>query len=246
MMQGIRLAVCDDEPFAAKVEGGAVKKAFAEWGISVQMKIFNSTFALEEAMQREEFDLLVIDIMMPHENGFAFVKKLREGGNPIDVIFVSNNEDKVFDSFRLTPLAFIRKNNLIQDTFVTVQTYVESGRLQKKEEKYSFVYQRAIRSVPIGDILYIEGRRHLQELHAIDGEVLSVNKTMAEIEEDLSAYAFARIHRGFLVNFEHVRSIHRDGVRLDNGEQIPISRDLVKEIKEKYMYFLQGKDVAIF
>ena len=245
-MQNIKLAICDDEPIAAQVEGSAIKKAFNEHGINVQMKIFNSVFCLEDVMRQEDFDLLVIDIMMPHENGFSFVKRLREKGNKIDVIFVSSNEDKVFDSFRLTPFAFIRKSNLIHDTLVTVKTYVEAGHAKKKEEKYSFTCNRNIRSVSVNDIVYVENQRHSQEIHLLDGNIFAVNKTMADLEDELSAYSFARVQRGFIVNFEHVRSINRDGISLDNGEHIPISRDLVKNIKEKYMYFLQGKDITIF
>lgn len=51
--------------------------------------------AAEQAMQSNDFDIMVLDMMMPGENGLDFCKRLRSNDNNIPIIMLSAQGDDV-------------------------------------------------------------------------------------------------------------------------------------------------------
>lgn len=51
--------------------------------------------ALNRIMQRERVDLLVLDLMLPGENGLSICKRLRDGGNKIPIIMLTAKGEDV-------------------------------------------------------------------------------------------------------------------------------------------------------
>ena len=61
---------------------------------------------------KEDFDILFLDIDMPDISGLEVAKKLREKGSDIILIFISAHEQYVFDSIEYNPFRYIRKNRV--------------------------------------------------------------------------------------------------------------------------------------
>jgi DNA-binding response OmpR family regulator len=43
-----------------------------------------------KATEKEKFDVIIVDIIMPKMNGYDFIKKVREKGNAVPIIVSSN------------------------------------------------------------------------------------------------------------------------------------------------------------
>ena len=54
-----------------------------------------NTSEADKIMQNNLFDAMILDMMMPGENGFDFCKRLRAQGNPIPIIMLSAQGDDV-------------------------------------------------------------------------------------------------------------------------------------------------------
>ncbi len=65
-----------------------------------ELKIFAFTVAeeAEETIEKEKPDLIILDILLPKEDGLTFLERLRNKGDNTPVIILSNFEDK---SYRL-------------------------------------------------------------------------------------------------------------------------------------------------
>src|ERR1700682_4384213 len=50
---------------------------------------------MDRQLRRARYDLMLLDVMMPGENGFAVCRRLREGGNGISVIMLTAKGDDV-------------------------------------------------------------------------------------------------------------------------------------------------------
>ena len=62
---------------------------------------------------------------MPGMDGITFIKT--PGGNSrIQIIFVSNREDKVFDALRTNPGGFIRKSRFLEDVSAVVGQWIKN------------------------------------------------------------------------------------------------------------------------
>ena len=62
---------------------------------------------------------------------------------------------------------------------------------------------------------------------------------MSEMEDELAPTGFIRIHKGYLVNCEHIQLIQEGQVRLSNGEVLPLSRRKVLEAKQRFLIYMR-------
>jgi DNA-binding response OmpR family regulator len=61
-------------------------------------------------MEKNEYDIILADLMMPGKNGRAFLKELREKGDKTPVIFISGKLDVTREEMiELGAVDFIRK-----------------------------------------------------------------------------------------------------------------------------------------
>ena len=70
---------------------------------------------------------------------------------------------------------------------------------------------------------------------------------MDHLCEQLAEYtSFLRIHRAFLVNLEHIRTIAPKSLIMASGAELPIPRGKYNEIKDRYLeYAFQRKQVFL-
>lgn len=79
-----KILVAEDEKPMAK----AMELKLGHSGFDVKI-VFNGQEALE-LIEKENFDLLFIDLIMPVLDGFRVLEKLREKGSAIPVVVLSN------------------------------------------------------------------------------------------------------------------------------------------------------------
>lgn len=118
------IAICDDEKVALELLGSSLRGALRTRNVDASIETFSRPRELLLRMQATSFDLLFLDIEMPGMTGLELAQRLRREGNLIDIIYISNREDLVFDALRTNPRGFIRKNRLIQDVSGVIDTYM--------------------------------------------------------------------------------------------------------------------------
>lgn len=90
--------------------------------------------------------------------------------------------------------------------------------------------------IRLSQILYIEAlERHV--FVYLDNEVVSVKKSLYELEEELSNQFFTRISKSTIVNVRAIRTIRpeegrRVKLQLRNGEWILVSKNYVSSLKK--------------
>ncbi|WP_322155809.1 LytTR family DNA-binding domain-containing protein [Paratractidigestivibacter sp.] len=244
-MLQFHIAVCDDEPFAAASISGAADRELLRLGAEARIESFGDVAGLAARVQEEGFDLILLDIEMPQVNGLEFARALRSAGNKTEIVFVSNSEDRVFESLPLRPLAFVRKSHFTEDMAQAIQAFVRSWKSLKTDRVVTLKMAHAMGTFSVDDIIYVEARRRDKILHMVNGRTEVVIVTLEELGEKLAPVGFCRVHKGFLVNFAHVSQLSSKGIVMDNGESIPISRGTIKEVKLAYMDFLSNKNAVV-
>ena len=107
----IRIAICDDEPIALQMLSEHIARALA--GQELSVSCFSSGSALRESLlSNHSFDVLFLDINMPDVNGIYLARHIRPLMGDALLIFVSSQDDAVFDSFAAEPFRFLRKSRL--------------------------------------------------------------------------------------------------------------------------------------
>ncbi|MDE6922848.1 MAG: LytTR family DNA-binding domain-containing protein [Oscillospiraceae bacterium] len=235
----IKIALCDDDAKALPVIAGAAESAFQEKGIYTDIRRFNSGRALLQAMEQTRFHIVLLDIEMPGMDGIAVGKRLRELGDGTHIVYVSEAESRVFESFLVQPLGFVRKSNFLNDIAAVVELYVKTCSQDERGDYLEFQTRSGLLTLKSRQIRYIEGSRNYQLLY-LEGqkEPTEVKMTMDKLEEATRTHSFIRIHKGYLVNYRCIQRISASAVTLLDGTQLPIGRSKAAEVKSKYLSIL--------
>lgn len=240
-MEILKIGICDDDRFALGVIRDSVINILKERKIVYEISTFDKADDMEKSVKRYHFDLLLLDIDMPGTDGITLARELKRVKEDFDIIYISNREDRVFDSLKVNPFGFVRKNHFTEDAPVVIGMYLEK-RQKKAGERLVLQTGENTVSVKIDDILYIEGQRKVQKIYSCSqSDPVEVRYSMQELEEELKDRGFIRVHKGYLVNYRHIRVFQGTDIILDSGAAVPLSRRKVQEVKEIYMELMQNE-----
>lgn len=250
MDKQIRIAVCDDDEIVCEAICNRIYKVLSSCGLDINCDkyILPSQLYKNISGGLRKYDLLFLDIDMPKISGIDLAKALRKTEKPMDIVFVSNREDKVFDTFKVRPFGFIRKNNFTHDLNDTLRAYLNTKVILDSYVVLKTDNNSVTRSVRVADIVYIESFRYKQYVYMSDGEQIDIHMTMKELESKLEEFDIIRVYQGYLVNLKYVQRINRTGIVLNykDGVTINISRDKVQELKALYLNYLRKMGAVLF
>ncbi|MGN1060912.1 MAG: LytR/AlgR family response regulator transcription factor [Candidatus Coproplasma sp.] len=250
MDRELSLAVCDDDEIVCEAICNRISTILSGCGINAVCDKYISPTLLYKNVNggARSYDLVFLDIDMPKASGIDLAKALRKIGKTMDIVFVSNREDKVFDTFSVRPFGFVRKNNFSHDLNDTLRSYINLKVLSDSFIVLKTVNNSVTRNVRVADIVYIESFRYKQYVYMADGEQIDIHMTMKELESKLAQFDIVRAYQGYLVNLKYVQRIERTGIILNykDGVTINISRDKVQELKTLYLKYLRKIGAVIF
>ncbi len=245
MEKSLIIGICDDDAMAIAAITGYLEKFFSDKGIKAELKKFNSAKELLKDIGNTHYSLFLLDIDMGKEDGIELANRIRDSKCSADIIFVSNREDRVFESFPVDPLGFVRKSRFFDDMNKYLNIFLEHD--DKKNKTVVFKSEGEIVNILLSDIVYIEGALAVQHIYVKNKkDYYTVRSSMRELEIEMQPYGFMRIHSGFLVNVSYVSVIRRSDVVLKNGGVLPLARSKAKEIRELFLKIMRTNGEVTF
>lgn len=229
----IKIAICDDDLNQKQNIKALVESIFIRKEQLYEITEYTSGEELVKDMPEARYDIALLDIDMPTMDGIEVANKINEIYKDVNVVFVTNRSDLVFEALTCNPYRFVRKEYLEEGideamlsliTKISNETYVVS--FGDKKDHYSF---------RINDLVYIESKKHYVYFRLDNEEEYKIRDRLANYERKLVDYGFIKIHGSILVNVRKIRKISSVEVVLVNGEKLPISRSNSEKIK---MHFL--------
>jgi len=243
-MDHLTLLLCDDDPVFRRSMVTTLEQCFASHGITIHIEESGSARELLALLGHRSVDLIFLDIDMPKTDGIALGQQLRNLGCSTDIIYVSNLDERVYEIFSVHPWSYIRKSRFSQELPGVIGEYVRSLRLRTGQ----LVLQNTdgqIRAFGPEDILYVEAVGKIQKLILAGEEPpFLVRSALHDLEQKLIPLGFIRVHKGFLVNYRFIRKITSRNVMLDNGAELPIGRDRLKQARESYLSLMKWKGLT--
>lgn len=190
---------------------------------------------MDETIFSTPADLYVFDIDMPKVTGFELAKKINELSKQSNIIFCSQHDDLVFESFRLNFNYFIRKNNLDYDFKYAVEKLNQI--FINNHKYYPYTSHEIQRLIPCNQIISIEVDHNLCSFYLENNEILHQRKPINAIERELNSNYFIRIHASYIINLQYLDSIKLNKAILKNGHSLPISRSKMQHVSDAYKIF---------
>lgn len=247
MKKNLQVAVCDDEKRAISIISASIKSIFELHGITVEIDIFSSAKELLSQLETQSYSLLFLDINMPGMDGIDAGQVISRLADAPEIVFVSSNTNRVFDTFAIQPFGFVRKNNFLDDIHETVVRYVK--QLEQNGKPSYLIHlkdQQGSITIDTQNLKYIECYKNMQMLHIHQrSEVSKLYSRMETLEKSLKDYGFIRIHKGYLVNYAFIRRFDSKSILLSTGEELPVSRSRHHEAMDLYLSCVGSSGVLI-
>ncbi|MCR5467335.1 MAG: LytTR family DNA-binding domain-containing protein [Lachnospiraceae bacterium] len=236
----MKAAICEDEVRALKIIRDNIDMGMKKLNVDCDFDTFSDPKVLEEKLSGEDgYDLFFLDIEMPGINGIDLSKKIRFYLPNALIIFISNKEELVFQTFEVRPFRFIRKNHFKEEIPSVLKDIkreldLEKGPVISIEEPGGH-----ITSFSLDDILYIEAMRKECVIHRKTDTVICKYK-FSDFLKLLSPYSFAQTHRSYAVNCKYIFKIDSDSILLDNDESIPLGRTHRDAVKKSFLNYAKS------
>lgn len=191
-----------------------------------------------------KIDLLFLDIEMPEEDGFALLDRFDDLS--FMVIFVTAYNDFALKAFEYFTLGYVMKpidKEMLDKAIKKAFAYKgqEQGRVRDAMEyiKHGDVDKVVIPSatgfivLPAPIVISIETGEGYTNICCTDGKTHLSTKRLKEYEEVLKDIGFLRVHRGFLINCQHIVSFDKNGILLlSNHKAIKINKNKRKSVAD--------------
>lgn len=215
----ISCVIIEDEPLAAKLMASYIEK-IEELELLGQ---FENPFEAWSFLQREEVDLIFLDIQMPELNGIQLAKLI---GQRSSIIFTTAYPDYAVDGFEVQALDYLVKPISLQRFLRAVDRYKENKKVsepktQNSEATYLFVKtEYRHQKIDFDDILYLKGMGDYVSIHTRKGRIMTL-ENMKSFESSLPSDRFMRVHKSYLIALDKIDFVERNKIKIDQ-EMIPI------------------------
>ena len=235
-MSMLRCLAVDDEPLALDLLEDNIRQ------VSFLTLVGRCRNAIEaiEVLQKEQVDLLFLDVQMPGLTGIQLLKNLK---NRPMVIFITAYKNYAVEGFELDVLDYLVKPVPFERFLKSVTKALEFNNLSKKEQKsgeYLFVNaDYTLLKITIRDIVYIEGLKdYIKIFLSSSAKPVITRLSMKAMEETLPADQFIRTHKSYIISIDHIISIRKNRIRLKDTD-IPLS----DHYKESLMNLIQKENL---
>ena len=236
-MAVVKIAICDDEEKSVALHEHIVRECLQSEGIGYEITTYTQSRNLLYDITDDGFfyDLILLDIEMPGISGMEIPQQLKGFLPNVRIIFVTSHTEYAIDAFELSIFRYVPKNNLEVKLAAAV---TDAAKLIELEAGQEYTIQTASRmeKIPYKDIFYIQRDGKNASIISSVG-IAKVRKSLQQVFDELNTPEFIFINRGCIVNIIQIMKISDGMVVLKNGEQLPISRSHLQEVKQKINQF---------
>lgn len=231
-MSSLRIAVCDDEKAIRDDLARLVETELP----SPKIGVFSSGEAL--LSDAGVYDIVLLDIEMPGENGLETAKEIRGRSRETVIIFITGYEAYMQDAFDVQAFHYllkpVREEKLRE---VLSRAAKEIARVKSDAERHILLKSSGMsRKILLDDIIFLESNNKKVIVHLSDGAVLESYKKMDDMEQVLGS-AFFRCHRGYIINLKHIVSYTASEVTLAGGKRILIAQRKYTDFVKVYLRY---------
>ncbi len=228
-MSTIRILLVDDEYLALNLLETFIQDVP---GLEVVGKVKSAMAALE-VLNSQPVDLLFLDIQMPTLSGVNMLKTLQH--QPV-TIFTTAYSEYAIQAFDLNVVDYLVKPFPFERFLQAVNKAKEQLKLRRptvapQTAQGDFLTAKVdgkIVKLSYDDILFVEGLKEYVRFVCKNGKYVTL-ESLKNLEEQLPAGRFLRVHKSYIVSKEKVQSILGNMLEIQT-HKIPVSRGKRDEV----------------
>lgn len=184
----------------------------------------------ESMINKEPYDIVIMDIDLPDGNGIKFSKRINVFSPHTIIIYMTSYEDYVSDVYDTNHIYFILKKNY-QKYLPHALSLAYEVLNKERRASLKIFWNKEEYNILVKDIFYLE-RQLRKTLIVTPTQTYSTSEKLENLLNRLGEN-FAMSHRSFIINLKMVQEISKDSALLLDGTSIPISRSYYKALKDQ-------------
>lgn len=211
----INCIIIEDEPPALK----RTKEYVSKIPYLNLLQSFDNGFEALGFLKQHPVDLIFLDINMDELSGIQLLESLAI--KPLVIVTTAYNE-YALKGYELSVTDYLLKPFSIERFIQAVdKVFAQLSKPHAEERDFFFVKSDyKIEKIFFKDILFIEGMRDYRSIQMPTRRVLTP-QTFSDLETDLPASTFCRVHKSYLVALDKIELIERSRIKIKE-EFIPI------------------------
>lgn len=234
----MQIAYCDDDKEVIEEIERLLVEYRAAHSQDMVCTAFSSPLELLAKMEKGmRPDILILDVIMPGENGINVAREIRQYDDNVKIIFLTSSAEFAVDSYAVGAY-FYQMKPICAEKFWSLLDEVISACEKRQRESLVLRCKSGITKIDLEKLVYCEVIGHTLFFHLENGTVLESIGVMDELHDKLSAYDnFMRPHRSFVINMDYIQNISYKVIIMDDLTEIPIPHGKCSEIKNRYLEY---------
>ena len=183
---------------------------------------------------RANYDIVLMDIELPHMNGMEVSHKLREMDKSVTLIFVTNMAQFAVEGYAVDAFDYIVKPVSCDDFALKLDRALKRIR-RASDVKLKIAVNYSIKLILSSQLKYVEVIGHKLIYHTVSDGNLTTTGTLKEVEEKLAGKGFAKCNNCYLVNLRFVTGIEKQTVTVGDEElqiSYPKRKDFMRALND--------------
>jgi two-component system, LytTR family, response regulator len=216
-----------------------------------------------ELLKKEEVDFIFLDISMPKEDGFDFLKSIPKEN--YGIIFVTAYEEYALRALKANAIDYLLKPVNTMELREAVSKAIKYHELRKSKAAYQSIYHESLdnlhdqvssgkkyiekitiaeqlgfRMVKVSELMYLQADSNYTILHLSGLDKIVATRSLGEFEKMFENPVFFRIHKSTIINMEYLKaysSYQGNFAELTDGTRLSISRRKLNDFREAVEHF---------
>jgi len=216
-----------------------------------------------ELLKSHEVDFIFLDISMPKEDGFTFLRSIQKEN--YGIIFVTAFEEYALRALKASAIDYLLKPVNGLDLREAVSKAIQYHELRQSRAEVRKIYHESLdnlhenihseeklitkitvreqfgfRMVNVSDLMYLQADSNYTILHLSGFDKIVATRLLGEFEKILDHPAFIRIHKSTIINMNYMRaysSYEGNFAELNDGTKLSISRGKLNDFREAIKHF---------
>lgn len=230
----IKIAICDDEQCFYDTIHRYIDNYMSRRQEECEVSIFSSGEAvLDKKEELKEYTIIFMDINMQGIDGYDAAVEIRKYNRDAFIVFVTAYFDYSTEGYKVGAIRYLIKDALLEDRITECMDAIFE-KLDDAGSKLAVEFIEGTKRFAPEDIVYVESRRHYMLFYFVENKESVTYKVRGSFNDyiDRLGSRFVRIHRSYLINAGQVSVVKPEGVKMSNGDILPISRSKYNDIKD--------------
>lgn len=233
----MKIAICDDNSLEIARISAFIDTYIRENAAPLTYKTFQSATELISNVSTVNYNILLLDILMPGINGMQAAQEIRSFDEGVKIVFLTSSPEYAVESYAVKAYDYILKPVSKHKLFSILDEVIAEE--QKPLDGLTVKTQFGMARILFSNLAFIEVMNKKLYFNLVDGSVREVTSSLNKIEDKLLARPeFIKVHRSYIVNLWQVSELGSKKLVTHSIQSVPISRLLYGKVREAYMKHL--------